>query len=438
MVSTHQRFEAVTFDYGSLDEWRSYFEEIREIAKSCKVIEEFWNELKRKCDGLTFKDGQEEFDYSTVLLGGVTPKGEYKERSLAKVYAVLFGFKLEIYDLIERLRRDLPPTTKVTVKETGFIHFVRRVSDKVISILRQAESKGLIDSADVDVEVDYYGILSDYKKLIEILENFVNNVAKILPNYNQKSLFVWTLDKLTYRYMTTAYPKLRDEKVFELIKDVLGLEVIFSPDVEDDKTKREYEVYSNYDGSIGKELIELFKTIWDAFDYSEIEEILSDLFRNLPSFKEEFCESAIKSLERVNWIFLKEFTNVFLIRRINYKVSGVAVIDTEKGESFSLLEMLDELSAGSFLLCGLVFDFRITKDTLEIFPVYNPFEKIRLRILPRYSPKIQWNISKEIDFLETQWKMGQKMHPQIEKTLNRLKEFGIHNRIIGKIKKLFK
>ena len=46
MISTHQRFEAVTFDYGNLDEWRSYFEEIKEIAKSCKIIEEFWNELK--------------------------------------------------------------------------------------------------------------------------------------------------------------------------------------------------------------------------------------------------------------------------------------------------------------------------------------------------------------------------------------------------------
>ncbi|WP_457550445.1 hypothetical protein [Archaeoglobus sp.] len=130
---------------------------------------------------------------------------------MAKVYAVLFGFKPEnIHDLIEKLKRGLPPTTKIVVEVTEFIRFVRNVLDKVMSILRQAESKALIDSADVDVEVDYFGILSDYKKLIEIVENFVNNVAKILPNYNQKSLFVWTLDKLTYRYMTTAYPKLRD------------------------------------------------------------------------------------------------------------------------------------------------------------------------------------------------------------------------------------
>jgi len=54
MIS-NQRFEAVTFDYSNLEEWKDYFEEIKEIAKSCKIIEEFWDELKRKCDGLQFK-----------------------------------------------------------------------------------------------------------------------------------------------------------------------------------------------------------------------------------------------------------------------------------------------------------------------------------------------------------------------------------------------
>jgi len=337
MVSTHQRFEAVTFDYGNLDEWKSYFEEIKEIAKSCKIIEDFWNELKRKCDGLTFKDLQEEFDYSTVLLGGVTPDGEYKERSLARVYAVLFGFKPEnIHDLIEKLKRGLPPTTKIVVEETEFIRFVRSVSDKVTSILRQAESKGLIDSADVNVEVDYYGILSDYKKLIEIVENFVTNVVKILPNYNQKSLFVWTFDKLTYRYMTTAYPKLRDERVFEFVKDVLGLEVIFSPDVEDERIKREYEVYSFYDGSIGKELVELFKMVWDAFDgeYQPIKKALSLIFPEITNFKKEFYEQSAETLKRIGW----KFPNIEVAGKdlyysgergdrfeVKYKISGIVL-----------------------------------------------------------------------------------------------------------------
>ena len=65
-------FEAVKFDYGNV-------EELKDLARSCKEIVEFWEELKRKCDGLTFKDLQEDFDYSTVLLGGVDSGGEYKD-----------------------------------------------------------------------------------------------------------------------------------------------------------------------------------------------------------------------------------------------------------------------------------------------------------------------------------------------------------------------
>lgn len=72
-------FEAVKFDYGNVEEWKSYFDELKDLARSCKEIVEFWEELKRKCDGLTFKDLQEDFDYSTVLLGGVDSSGEYKD-----------------------------------------------------------------------------------------------------------------------------------------------------------------------------------------------------------------------------------------------------------------------------------------------------------------------------------------------------------------------
>ena len=411
MTSTHQRFEAVTFDYGNLNEWKNYFEEIKEIAKSCKTIEKFWSELKRKCDGLAFKDLQEEFDYSTVLLGGVTPDGEYKEKSLARVYAVLFGFKpenihdlIEKLNLIEKLRRSSQPITKITlpatkivVEETEFIRFVRSVLDKVTSILRQAENKKLIVSSDIDVEVDYYGILSDYRKLIEIIENFVNSIAKVLPNYNQKSLFVWTLDKLTYRYMTTAYPELRDKRVFESVRDVLGLDIVFSPDIEDERIKKEYEGYSYCDASIGKELVELFKMIWDAFnnEYQPVRKALSLIYPEITNFKKEFCEASAQALKRIGWKIPKfkiksvdRYTDDFILstEHRKYKISGILLESykwvTSKGYwsqgkiqcNISILSALDGLSPAIFLLKDIMFDFKFIEEYdglyLEIKPCY--------------------------------------------------------------------
>ena len=378
MIS-NQRFEAVTFNYSNLDEWRSYFKEVKEIAKNCKVIENFWNELKRNCDGLTFKDLQEEFDYSTVLLGGVTPDGEYKERSLAKVYADLFGFKPEnIHDLIEKLKRDLQPTTKVVVNETEFIRFVRNVLNKVSSIINQAVSKGLIDS-DVDVKVDYKDILSDYKKLIEILENFVNNLAKILPNYNQKSLFVWTLDKLTYRYMTTAYPKLRDEN-FEVVKDVLGLEVIFSPDVEDENTKREYEIYSYHDGSIGRELVELFKYVWKEFTdkpYSIRQKYLSLIFPNIPNFALDFCKASVNALKSIGYKFPDmQYGNrkysEYEVDDLTLRYVGGLNLPNNR-TVLSLIDVLDCLAPAVMLLNGLQFDLEIYGSNVKIFCIVHEY-----------------------------------------------------------------
>jgi len=386
-------FEAVKFDYASIDEWRGYFGELKELAKSCKAIIEFWNELRRKCNGLTFKDLLEDWNgYDKVLLGGVDSNGQYKDRSLAKVYAVLFGFKPEnVRDLIERLKMNIPPITKIVVEETRFIRFVNDVFNKVTAILRQAESKGLINNSEVDVTVDYYGILSDYSKLIEILSNFINNVANILPNHNQKSLFVWTLDKLTYRYMTTAYPKLKDDKTFDMVKETLGLEVIFSPDVEDDNVKRDYEIYSYHDGSLGRELIWLYKIIWEAFngDWDTVKADLSIVSPEIPNFKKEFYMMVKDVLRSMGWKFPdiqvagKDYHypdtkgDTF---RAEYKISGIILtscyIDrcstTGNYSSYTfecnipLLKLLDDLAPGVFLLNGLLFDLTISKDVFEI------------------------------------------------------------------------
>jgi len=191
--------------------------------------------------------------------------------------------------------------------------------------------------------------------------------------------------------MTTAYPKLKDEKVFELIKDVLGLEVIFSPDVEDDKTKREYEVYSYYDGSIGKELIELFKTIWDAFESNYSGRTLEIVFPEIPNFKNEFYEMAIKSLSNIGWKLLDYIVVVGQVEygRAEYKINGIVVSEchlkyTEKyylsNKTYtrrhhfstkkinkSLFEFLDDISPVLFLLDGLSYNINLNQNYINIF-----------------------------------------------------------------------
>jgi len=315
---------------------------------------------------------------------------------LAKVYSELFGFKPEnVRDLIERVREDLPPSTKVLVEETKFISFVRDISSKVDTILEQAKEKGLISDweAEIEVEYNYYEILSDYKKLTEILSDFIRRLKDILPNYNQRSLFIWTLDKLTYRYMTAAYPKLKAREALDMLKDIFGLDVIFSPEMEGDpeevrKKKEQYEIYSFLEGSLGRNLIELYKTIWEAFN-DDVRNTLKIIFPEVSNLKEEFYEMAAQALRNINW----KFPDIYVVGKdlkysgergdtiqAEYQISGIMLTSCkyagfstsgnyssfERECNIPLLQFLDELAPGIFLLNGLLFELDIKRNTLEV------------------------------------------------------------------------
>ncbi|MBE8540477.1 hypothetical protein [Geoglobus acetivorans] len=401
-----QAFRAVKFDYDQINEWKYYFSSIKDLAKSCRKIGEFWRELKRKCDGISFKELQEDWDYSSVLLGGVSADGIYKERSLAKVYCELFGFKPEnVRDLIEKLKEELPPTTKVLVEETKFISFVMDISSKVETILEQAKENDLISDweAEIKLEYNYYEILSDYKKLTEMLSDFIRRLKDILPNYNQRSLFIWTLDRLTYRYMTAAYPKLKAREALDMIKDIFGLDVIFSPEIEGAteevrKKKEQYEVYSFLEGSLGRNLIELYKTIWDAFN-DGFRKSLTLVFPEVPNLKEEFYEMAAQALKSIGWKFPSytwenEFghttTHTICRDRYKYRISGILLTSynywttkkywsTEHKCNIPLLQLLDDISPALFLLSDMLFKLKFEGDILEIEPTTRAYEWIHQR-----------------------------------------------------------
>ena len=327
MIS-NQRFEAVTFDYSNLEEWKSYFKEIKEIAKSSKAIIEVCKISKEK---------------------GISPW------------------------IIENAKLN---------------QLSAKMLEKAVRILDVAKGKGLVDNFDTNVKTDGTYIY-DYNKLISVINDFINNTVKILPNYNQKSLFVWTVDRLTYKYLTMAYPNLEDEKTFEIVKDILGLDVIFSPDVEDAKLRREYEIYSFKENSIGRELIELYKIIWNHFEEYSNREQLSQVFSGIRDFKREFYEMSAQALMEIKWRFPdikvagKDWKYYGLrgdVLKAEYRISGVTLVscltkgytttesyyDEEQSCSIHLLHLLDDLSPGLFLLNGLLFDLKIIHDKLEI------------------------------------------------------------------------
>lgn len=111
-----QSFKAVTFDYMNEQEWRNYFTQIQNFVEKAKALREFRRELVRRCDGMPFNELQNQLDYSQVLLGGVDEHGEYRQRSLAKLYKEVLGLQFDnLKEIIEKRRQDITPSTTVVV-----------------------------------------------------------------------------------------------------------------------------------------------------------------------------------------------------------------------------------------------------------------------------------------------------------------------------------
>lgn len=402
-----QSLKAATFDYTDEGRWSHYFDtQIRNFAEQAKALHAFRQELVRKCDGMPFDELQEQWDYSHVLLGGVDENGEYRERSLAKLYKELLGLQFtNLNDVVEKQRQGISPSTTVVVDDTPFATFVANAVSKTKTTLQQAHEHDLAYDPDVVAEYDFYDLLSDQENFTQLLTDFLYRMQDFLPNYNERALFLWTLPKTTTRYLSIAYPKLKDRESWEWLDHSVGLEPVFVPDIDEtggnvEKREQQYTVYDYRNGSLGDTLTDLYQLVWDAFD-SEIRESLRLVFPDVPNFKEEFLDEAHDKLDQIGWDTPNRLTfelsegkgDLQLVgedekysgdngntTKAEYRISSVTLDQYDYGGyttngkrsssskecSLSLLRVLDELSPGLFLLNGIEYELDIDQRSLEV------------------------------------------------------------------------
>ncbi len=392
-----QKLKSIDFDYTNPSRWEYYFRgKTYEMVENGKKIIEFWRELKRKCDGLPFDKLQESWDYSRVLLGGVSQEGIYEDRSLAQIYRDIFGLKIEkINKLIELQRQGISPSTTVVVEETEFISFVKKVIEKGKEILSLAETNDIISDRYTkidEVEYDYFDILSDEDELIDLLSDFADSFIRTLPNNNERALALWTLDMNTYRYLCIAYPKLKESGV-EPLSNLFGLNEIFSPQIKENseeasKIRENYRVFSYTEGSLGREIISLYQYIWEE-TRNGIRDDLTKIFPDFPNLMKDFQERSEKKLKRIGWeepdIKMKYDNPKYSgpkgnRHRAEYQINEI-MLETckwsytsttgnsnrqEKDCDLSLLKVLDDLSPGLFLLHRLKYKMDIDDESLEL------------------------------------------------------------------------
>jgi len=390
------QLKAVQFDYtdrGNIS--RHITNEINDLAEAAKTIQEFRDELSGRCDGRAFSELQQEWtDYREVLLGGVK-NGEYTERGLAKAYKEVFGLQLEsLADAVEKQNKGLETDTPVHVEETEFSKFISELMEKINRINEMASEIEGCYIPEVHTEYDFHDTLSDSEIMTRMLSDLLRSVQRVLPNHSQRALFIWTLDMTPRGYLERAYPKLKDNPDTWKTLNEFGLESVFVPDVSETDSNSEwvrdnYTIYSYRDGSIGRELVDLYLFIWESLSEHALEKELRTIFSELPEFKEEFISNSEESLHKMGWespdIKTAGENPKYSAERGNtesarYSIDGTVLSSLyyrgystnknlssrEVDKDISLLRTLDDLSPALFLLHGLGYELSIDEESLEV------------------------------------------------------------------------
>lgn len=392
-----QKLKAIDFDYTKEDRFNFFFRNyVKDLLKNIKNILSFRDELRRKCNGIPFNQLQEEWDYGQVLLAGMDEDGEFKKNSLAKVYKELFGLHLSNpVELIEKISQGLTPDTEALVEETEFIGFLEQLQEKTEAVLEKAVEEGFTREEGVEPEYDFYDTLADQEILTKYLKDLIRSIGNVMPNYSERALFLWTLDKSTHKYLTIAYPKLKDEEdAWENLQERFGLSDTFVPEIDEDsetaQTRREqYTVYAYEENSLGERVLDLQKFIFKVFP--KVKTDLEMVFGEVPDITSEFEKEADKKLDRIGWgmpIKTKGKDNKYKKTRGDtteqkYFISGVIIPEKKyagystkypngnynirkKEVDLSLFKVLDDLSPGIFLLNGLRYELDINQEYLEV------------------------------------------------------------------------
>lgn len=360
-------------EYSDKSEWAGFISDyVIPLRDSADALVEYWNYLKEEIDSVTFNEIETEKDenFKRILLGGVNENGDYSERSLAFFYSTFFGARLSNLQeyLISQKER---VTSQVTgaVEESEFMKFVENIKEKTNAILKSASQNVLTDAVDSETpEVDFEALLEAPEKVAELIKDFYNKTLEITVNYNQHTLFLWTIRKITRKYLETAYPELQEEK-FDAFKSIVGLEKYFEPEIEettenDKKVKRNYTIWHLPDNSFGGKVCELNDVVWAYLGNEAYRKDLAFLFENVPDLEREIVDRAKAAIGNWKRIEGLKFEKRDDISTYTLKISGIRIAEYwnmyspnttasyEHHESnVSVLDFFDNISTPMFLGC---------------------------------------------------------------------------------------
>jgi len=325
-------------------------ESLKDLYETSIKIIDLHNQLKKELDGQIVENIKEKYpNIVTVLVGGVKESEDgsycYLERSISKFRKEIMGIVVSA-DIFEKYKINDPLTSKIEVKDTDFISFVKNIKNQLENIIYLYDRNFIEDFHETELNLNDFFENPDL--FLSLIKDFLQKLLNIMPNYNEESFKIWTLEMLTYRYIVKNYPEFKDEVKFKEFCEKFGYEKFFVPDTENEKYRKEYTIYRFKENSIGKLLRDLFLYVWNNYSIgcSCIEEFITPL----PSIKYDFLTMANEKLEEcgIKESDYSEYGNGIIIADPTIKRAGVSIAKYYiKGCSIVKIYTLDYSNRGN-------------------------------------------------------------------------------------------
>ena len=330
-----------------------------------------------------------------LFLGGTKPPGEYKENSLALAVRENLGASVSLDAYYTLVTQGFEAKTPIEVEKTVFILFVENIRNLTADIVRLAARKGPISGSGAEAaEAEpQAGDHISPDEMMERLVGFLQLCADTTVGADPLVTFAWNVRKITRKYLNEAFPETRDEENMRLLREILGLEEIFTPEVEDESVRKNYTVYGYPDflswyespagaghlelsrclkqcrdsslseataSTLGGYLLRLNAIIWGVF----MDNTLSQILKNVPDLRREYlirCKNVLRGLERplmeemekVTWSWCACLGS-HVLHCEELDISGASY--EFRGQKRPLLKLFDEIMPAVFLgLYEIVF-----------------------------------------------------------------------------------
>jgi len=172
-----------------------------------------------------------------LLTYGIKDVGRYEKQSLASITKYVFGLYVDPETYLIYARQGLPldkPVEYYKFSIAGNLEVLHELAELAINIAEQKDIK--IPEVKNEAPTANEAI-NDPNKLATLLSGFLNACKNIAVGINKTMSFIFGIRKLTKRYALRLYPELKDQNLFTKLLNILGLKVIFEPELTDEEKK---------------------------------------------------------------------------------------------------------------------------------------------------------------------------------------------------------